>query len=270
MISGTTRIYAIIGDPIGHVRTPIRFNEYFAAEGIDAVCVALHVPRDRAETCLAGLKAMPNLDGLVVTAPHKAAVLPFCDSLTAMARLAGAVNVVRRDAGGLFAGTLLDGYGFLAGLRTGGHDPAQKSVFIQGAGGAASAIGFALAEAGARALRFRNRSDLRAAELAHRISAAFPHCDATAGPPGDADIAVNATPVGLETDDPLPFDVAELKPGALVAEVLMQPAITRLLETARARGHAVHGGRPMLDHQVSLMFDFLKPGARMRNQEQAG
>ena len=257
-ISGTTRIYAILGDPIGHVRTPISFNAYFAERGRDAICIPLQIPAEAFDTCLAGLKAMPNLDGLVVTAPHKAAVMRFCDTVEPGARLVGAVNTIRRTHDGGFAGAMLDGHGFVTGLQRQGHKVRGKSVFIVGAGGAASAIGFALAEAGAREVRFRNRTASRAMELAARIAAAFPHCATSVDTmPRHAEIAVNATPLGLQPGDPLPMELASLQPGTLVAEVIMKPAVTPLLVAAAAAGFATHVGQHMLDNQLDLMFDFL-------------
>ena len=165
-ISGTTRIYAILGDPISHVRTPTSFNARFAEHGRDAICIPLQIPAASFDTCLAGLKAMPNLDGLVVTAPHKTAVMRFCDgdrTGRAVGRRGQHHTPGCRMAGS--RGTMLDGYGFVTGLQRQGHDVRGKSVFIQGAGGAASAIGFALAEAGAREIRFRNRTLARAEGL---------------------------------------------------------------------------------------------------------
>ena len=257
MISGSTRLYAIIGDPIGHVRTPNRFNERFAADKTDAVCVAMHVPAHAFNSCLLGLKAMPNLDGLVVTAPHKAAIMRFCDVVDTGARRAGAVNVVRRLPDGRYSGTLLDGTGFVSGLRSQGHEPAGQRVFMQGAGGAASAIGLALAEAGAAEIAIRNRSGERAGVLAKRIAEAFPGCRTrVVEQPGSETIAINATPLGLAAADDLPFDPAALKPGTIVAEVLMKPPVTRLLEVALARGLAIHEGAHMLDQQIALMFRF--------------
>jgi shikimate dehydrogenase len=270
MITGTTRLYAIIGDPIAHVRTPIRFNERFKALGINAVCVPLLVPSADFDVCLAGLKAMPTLAGFIVTAPHKIPVMRYCDTIEPGARLVGAVNTVKRLPDGRYAGTMLDGHGFVAGLRAHGHDPAGRSVFIQGSGGAASAIGFSLAAAGVAEIRFRNRSVAHAEALAARVAAAFPACRAYhVDSPGDADIALNATPLGLEPDDPLPFDVTALRPDALVAEVLMQPATTRLLQEAQSRGHVIHGGRHMLDYQLDLMFEFLMPNPEVPMQDHA-
>ena len=81
MITGTTRLYAIIGDPIAHVRTPMAFNDYFSARSIDAVCLPIHIGRDDLPRGWAGLKSMLNLDGFIVTAPHKAESAQLCDRL---------------------------------------------------------------------------------------------------------------------------------------------------------------------------------------------
>ena len=258
MISGTTRLYAIIGDPITHVRTPTSFNERFAARGIDAVCVPLQVPVETFDTCLAGLKALPNLDGLIVTAPHKASVMAFCDVIEPGAQRVGAVNTIRRLADGRYGGTILDGYGFVEGLRHRGHEPRGKSVFIVGAGGAASAIAFALVEAGVRDITFRDRTPARALDLAARVAAAPGGCRADVGRPArEFDIVLNATPLGLEPDDPLPARIDELRPGTLVADVIMKPATTAFLADAKAAGFAIHHGQNMLDQQLDLMFAFL-------------
>ena len=71
MITGTTRLYAIIGDPVAHVRTPMVFNDYFDANGIDAICVAIHIDRNDLAKGWAGLKAIRNLDGFIVEARQK-------------------------------------------------------------------------------------------------------------------------------------------------------------------------------------------------------
>ncbi len=259
VINGATRLYAIIGDPIDHVRVPTRFNERFAAAGRNAVCVPVQLPRAGFAAGMAGLKALANLDGFIVTAPHKAAMPRYCDVIEPGAQRVGAVNAVRRLADGRYAGTMLDGLGFVAGLRAQGHEPRGCRVFVMGAGGAAAAIGFALAEAGARAIRFGNRTPAHAAALAARIAEAFPACAVAAGPaaPDDVDIAVNATSLGLLPGDALPFDPAALRPGALVADVLMYPVPTALIAAADRAGFATHAGRHMLEGQLGLMADFL-------------
>ena len=82
MITGTTRLYAIIGDPIAHVRTPMAFNDYFLERNIDAVCLPVHIGRDDLPKGWAGLKSIANLDGFIVTAPHKQESARLCDNLS--------------------------------------------------------------------------------------------------------------------------------------------------------------------------------------------
>jgi shikimate dehydrogenase len=258
MISGTTRLYAIIGDPITHVRVPMVFNAYFAEHGIDACCFPIETKEGRLDEAWRGLKAMANLDGFIVTMPHKAGAKRLSDRLAGDAGHVGVVNTVRRETDGSFTGTLLDGYGFVAGLRAKGHAPEGKRVYIAGAGGAGQALAFALAGSGAAAITVHNRGREKAADLVARLRAAYPHIEATPG--GDDasghDIAVNATALGMRAADPLPFRVESVAPSTLVAEVVMAMETTPLLAAARERGCEVHPGRHMLDGQLEMMMDF--------------
>ncbi len=258
MILGTTRLYAIIGDPIEHVRTPMAFNAHFEAHGIDAVCLPIHVGRDDLDRGWAGLNAIRNLDGFIVTSPHKAGALRLADAAAGDAALAGAVNTVRREPDGRYTGTLLDGLGFVAGLRRHGHEPAGRSVYISGAGGAGNAVAFALARAGAAAITVHNRTRSKAGDLAARLASAWPDCRVALGTadPSGHDMAVNATSLGLQPGDALSFDLDAASPGTLVAEVVMKPDTTALLERAAARGHPVHRGIHMLEGQLSEMMAF--------------
>jgi shikimate dehydrogenase len=257
-ITGKARLYAIVGDPIAHVRVPAVFNARFAEQGTDAACVPLHVTAAGLVTAIGGLRALQNLDGFVVTAPHKHTMVALCDEVIGEGRLVGAVNAVRHEGGGRLVGDLFDGQGFVAGLRAAGHAPQGKRAFVAGAGGAASAVSFALARAGVAAITIHNRTAPRAEALARKLQAAYPSCDVRAGAadPAGHDLAVNATSVGLEPGDPLPFEVSALGHATVVAEVLMKPEKTPLLVAAERRGCPIHLGRHMLDRQVDLMFEF--------------
>jgi len=258
MITGTTRLYAIIGDPVAHVRTPMAFNDYFAASGIDAACVAIHIGRDDLAVGWPGLKSMRNLDGFIVTAPYKAEAAALCDSLEGDGAHTKVVNTVRRDPDGRYAGTLLDGSGFVNGLKKSGYDPQGKTIYMAGAGGAATALAFALAGAGVAALTIHNRTMLKAVSLVERVGATFPRCKVRLGT-ADAsghEIVVNATSLGLKPDDPFSFDMTSADRSALFAEVVMKPEFTPLLVTAEKRGHRVHSGIHMLNGQLDMMMAF--------------
>jgi len=262
MIQGTTRLYAIIGDPIEHVRTPQVFNAYFAEKGIDAVCVAIHIPADLIAEGLTGLRAIANLDGFIVTAPYKAEVAGMLDALSGDAEVVGAVNTVRRRADGVLEGTMLDGRGFVAGLQACGHTIAGKRVFLVGAGGAASAIACSLAVNNVAEIAIANRTPGRAEALAGRLALVFPEVTFRTDvlDPAGCDIAINATPLGLQPEDPLPFNPAGLAESTLVAEVIMKPRTTRLLDAAAARGLNTHEGIHMLENQKDLMMSFFGLG----------
>jgi shikimate dehydrogenase len=257
MITGTTRLYAIIGDPIAHVRTPMAFNDYFSARNIDAVCLPVHIGRDDLPKGWAGLKSIANLDGFIVTAPHKAESARLCDSLEGVHTKV--VNTVRREPDGSFSGTLLDGRGFVSGLIKQGHQVSGQRFYVAGAGGAGTALAYALADAGVAALTIHNRTRSKAEKLVADVGAAFPGIDVRVGN-ADASghsVVVNATSLGLKPDDGHSFNLTSAHPSALVAEVVMKPDMTPLLIAAEKRGHAIHFGIHMLNSQLDLMMQFL-------------
>jgi shikimate dehydrogenase len=259
MITGTTRLYAIIGDPVAHVRTPMAFNDYFAARNIDAVCLPVHIGRNDLPRGWAGLQSIVNLDGFIVTAPHKAESARLCDRLEGDGVHTKVVNAVRREPDGSFSGTLLDGRGFVSGLIKQGHQISGRRIYMAGAGGAGTALAYALADAGAGALTIHNRTRSKAEKLVADVGEAYPAIEVRVGT-ADAsrhDIVVNATSLGLQPDDGHSFNLASADPSALVAEVVMKPDMTPLLIAAERRGHAIHFGIHMLNSQLDLMMQFL-------------
>lgn len=258
-ITGRTRFLAIVADPIHQVKTPQRINALLRAHGIDAVMVPLHVGETDLPALMAALRGMQNFDGCVITVPHKTRALDLCDEASEAARRIGAVNVVHRTPEGRLRGGMLDGIGFVDGLRGADIDPAGRSVYIASAGGAASAIAFALADAGVERLTVANRSTERAAALMARLQQVHPRVRATLGgtDPAGHDLVVNATSLGLRPGDALPLDVSRLEADQIVAEIIMDPAETALLRAARARGCRVHEGAPMLASQIRHMAAFM-------------
>lgn len=258
MITGHTKTLAILADPVTHVRTPQALNARFEAKGIDAVVVPLEVPAAALETVLKGLSACRNFAGFLVTVPHKTTVPAYCDVLSARAEAAQSVNIVRCENDGRLYGDIIDGVGFVRGLEQAGVTLAGKSVFLAGAGGAASAIAFALAEQGIAKLTISNRSQDKAQALAERLSSYFQNVQLVAGSdPAGHGIAINGTSLGLKPGHVLPFNPEHLDPGTLVAEVIMQPEITPLLEAASSCGLAIHKGHHMLEGQLEEMVRFV-------------
>lgn len=258
-ITGTTKLIGILADPIHHVKTPQRMNEHLSTVGYDGVLVPMHTKPAHLTATVNGLRSLENLLGVIVTVPHKTAVLALCDDASEATRLIGAANVVRREADGRLVATMLDGEGFVRGLKDAGRAIKGKSAYLAGAGGAANAIGFALVQAGVSQLTIANRTTARAQDLLERIKSLYPDAVVRVGTadPSGHDLVVNATSLGLAEGDPLPLDTSKLEPTQLVCEIIMQPADTALLKAAQAKGCAIHYGAPMLAGQIALMAEFL-------------
>ncbi|MXQ10596.1 shikimate dehydrogenase family protein [Microvirga makkahensis] len=259
-ITGRTAIWGILADPIHHVKTPQALNSLMQERGVDGVLIPFHVGADDLTALVSGLKAMRNLKGFVVTVPHKTAIVDLCDDVSKQARAIGAVNTVRREADGRLVGEMLDGAGFVAGLRENGIEPRGRRIYLAGAGGAANAIAFALAEAGVSLLTIANRTLSKSEDLRQRLAENHPSVpvEIGTGDPSGHEIVVNATSLGLKEGDPLPLDVTRLTPDQTVAEIIMQPEVTALMAAARERGCRTHPGRPMLACQLELMAEFME------------
>ncbi len=264
-ISGLTRFVGIVADPIGHVMAPGLLNALYASRGADVVMVPMHVRPEQLGQVVQGLRGIASFDGFVATIPHKTAMPALCDALTPEARQAGAVNIVRRTPEGRMIGGLLDGLGFVAGLRASGIEPRGLGAYVAGAGGAGSAIAWALAAAGVTRLTLANRTAQRAQALAQRIAARHPALQLAVGSadPSGHELVVNGTSLGMQPGDPLPLDATRLEPAQIVAEIIMKPAETALMAAARARGCRVQPGLPMLSAQVALMAEFMGGAASL-------
>lgn len=257
-IAGDTRLFVIVGDPIAQARSPAVFNRLFAEMGANAVLVPMHVPAAQLGTAIAGLKAIANLDGIVVTVPHKVPLVKAVDELGPMAARIGAINCMRRASDGRWVGEMYDGAGFVAGLQRQGLPPAGWRVFQAGCGGAGKAVAHALASAGVTALDLVDVEAHRQRELVAELRASYPGVEVCQGRQPDAghDLLVNATPCGMAEADALPFDFAAAKKTAVVADLIMKPERTRLLQLAETRGHPIHLGRHLLESQASLVARF--------------
>ena len=254
-IAGDTRLFAIIGDPIAQARSPTLFNDLFAERGLRAVLVPMQVPVAQLKAAVAGLKTIVNLDGIVVTVPHKVGVLALLDEVGPTAQRVGAVNCMRRLPDGRWGGEMFDGEGFVVGLRRAGIAAAGLRVFQAGCGGAGKAVAHALAAAGVAALHLVDTQPELTRNLVTALRRDYPALDAREGDaPGPVHhLLVNATPCGMAADDPLPFDLGRASTQAIVADLIMKPEHTRLLETAQARGHRIHLGRHLLESQAALV-----------------
>lgn len=191
--------------------------------------------------------------------PHKQRMLSFVDELHPTARQVGAVNVIRCDEDGRWVGAIFDGLGCVLGMQWGGNDPANKSALLVGAGGAGRAIAFAVASAGARALTIFDVDERRADELAKSVTSAT-GCNTSSGSadPRGFEIVINATPLGMHANDPMPVNPERLIPGSIVVDTINAPAPTPL---CRAADDAVVKG----DHVCGVRLLIAKTRSRIRS-----
>jgi shikimate dehydrogenase len=247
-------VCCIIGWPVEHSLSPAMLNTAFRVAGLDWVYVPLPVAPQDVAAAVAGIRAL-GIAGANVTMPHKRSVIEHLDEVSGEAERIGAVNVIVR-AGDRLIGANTDGAGFLRFLtRTAGVDPSGKRALLLGAGGAARAVGVALADAGASVL-LAARDLERGEEVAEAIGAhvaVVGFADAPAAL-GDADLIVNATPVG-QTETGMPLDGGGIEQRHVVVDLVYAPPSTPLLQAARARGARAYNGLGMLVEQAALAFE---------------
>ncbi len=260
IVDGATRLYGIIGDPIVQVGSPRLYTGRFRAVGRNAILVPLHVLPDRFDETVRGLKALANLDGLVITVPYKARVLSHVDRLMPMGEKVGAINAMRRDADGKWAGDMFDGRGLVRALLKASHPIAGRRVMLIGAGGVGSAIAVALAEAGAAAIALADAQPGKAEALAARVKRLYPECRAVVvAPTGQGhDIIVNASPVGMAAGDGLPAPLGRLDPATVVFDAVVKSEPTPIMRHALSFGCPTLGGYAMMETQVDEAIAFLE------------
>jgi shikimate dehydrogenase len=263
MITGKTRICALIGDPVEHTMSPTMHNAAFKKLGLDYIYLPFKVKPEKLTDAVAGLRAL-NVRGFNVTIPHKVSVIPLLDSLDPLAEKIGAVNTVVNDRGAL-KGYNTDAEGFLRALRGRGIKPGDKDIVVLGAGGASRAISYILAGEGARLTVLNRKLELDWAEdIARLIRKEFNSEVKVAelNPRNlaqvltKADILINATSVGMSpASRSSPVPARFLKRRLVVFDIVYNPIETRLIKAAKVAGARVISGVDMLAWQGALAFE---------------
>ena len=258
MLSGKTILIGHLGYPTEAFKAPMIYNPWFDKQGIDACVVPMGI---RPEDYAASLKAVfrfSNLRGALVTMPHKVVSMGLVDDVTPTARIAGACNAILRRTDGTLLGDQFDGAGFVRGVQRKGLQLTGARALVSGSGGVGSAIAATLAAAGVGALALYDFHAPASEALAGRLREHYPRLVVTTGSndPAGFDLVVNATPLGMKDDDPLPFDIDRIAPGTFVGEVVMKQAITPLLAAAQAKGCATQVGTDMLFEMIPAYLEF--------------
>ena len=257
-LSGATRVIAIVGDPIAQVKSPAGVTQALIERGRNAVVVPMHVAANAFDAFMHGLGVAQNVDGIIATIPHKFAAYRHCTTASEQARILGAANILRRNADGTWHGDMLDGSGFVAALHNAGCVTQGRRALLAGAGGAGSAIGLALIQAGVSELAIHDPDTQRQSDLLQRL-ARVPGAQVRSGSgdPAGFDIIVNASPMGMRSSEPYPIDVTRLKSTMFVGDVITVPEVTPLLEAARQAGCLTTTGVDMFRQVQELMVSFL-------------
>lgn len=251
-VRASSTVTTVIGWPVGHSLSPVIHNAAFDAVGLDWVMVASAVEPGEGPAAMEALRTL-GLAGASVTMPHKSDVVAGLDVVSDAAARLGAVNcVVHRD--GRLEGHNTDGAGFVAALREDtGLDPHGVQCVVVGAGGAARAVVLALAEAGAASVVVVNRDAVRAraaAELGGRVGSV-----GTLDAVREAQLVVNATPVGMGDDLASPIGGELLGAHHVVVDLVYHPLETTLLRLASSAGARCANGLSMLVHQAGAAFE---------------
>jgi shikimate dehydrogenase len=260
-ISGTTRIFPVIGWPVEQVRAPALFNAYFQRHDIDARVIPLKVRPEQYTAAVRVLMAMENVGGIFVSIPHKPMSVQAVDQPSQRALMAGACNAIYKDADGTIMGDLIDGEGFVRAFdrvcRERPYDWATGRALVVGSGGVGCAVAASLAARGIAHVAIYDTRTEQAAALQARLQKAFPEVEIAIGVPRAAgyNLVVNSTPLGMHPDDPMPVSLEGITPDCIVADCGMKIEMTKLLTEAQQRGCLIQKGREMMIEQSPLYLE---------------
>lgn len=257
--SGSSRLFGILGHPIGHSLSPLMHTLAFRHHGLDAVYLPFSVAPEHLSKAVAGAVAL-GMGGFNVTIPHKETILACLDEITDEARVIGAVNTVHvKD--GRAVGHNTDGAGFLLALKSVETPVSELDTCVLGAGGAARALAAALLGAGCPRLVIANRTFTRGERLAAELQSRHPGAEVRSIGMADAAhaahqsrLVVNSTSIGMHKGDDSPLPGGCLGPEHVVYDIVYRPLVTPLLREARAAGATTIGGLDMLIGQGAAAF----------------
>lgn len=265
-VSGKTKITGLFGFPVEHTLSPAMHNAAFNSLGLDICYLPFKVAPEELPNAVRAVRAL-NLIGVNITVPHKEKVIPLLDKVHEEASFIGAVNtIVNND--GVLTGHNTDGRGFISSLTEKGVLIENKEILVIGAGGASRAISYYLSEKASRLSMYdvdKPKAKTLAGDL-NKIRGNVFLLDKLENQ-GKPDIIINATPLGLKKDDPLPLNPDLITPDTVVCDLIYKK--TKLLQEAENRGAITLDGLGMLLWQGVLAFELwtgIKPPVDLMRQ----
>ncbi len=263
MIDAKTKLMGLFGYPLGHSFSPLMHNKLIAKLGLNYVFLPFEIKPGNLAPALESIRALDML-GVNVTIPYKEKVIEHLDGLSPDAQACGAVNLIKNEKGKLI-GYNTDGAGFVAGLKAANIDVAGD-VILLGAGGAARAVAYALAQEGIKSMAIFDLDKSKASNLVNFIT----EKTSTIGSSYDigqenfdklaskAKMIINCTPVGMypHVDESPIVNISQVKE-ALLCDLIYNPLKTKFLAMGEKKGLATMNGLPMLIHQGALTFNIL-------------
>jgi shikimate dehydrogenase len=252
------KLFAVLGDPIGHSMSPVMHNDLFSFYNIDADYLPFQVKEEDLHDAVKGLKAI-GVGGFNVTVPHKSKIIPFLDGVDELAANIGAVNTVVNENGQLI-GYNTDGPGFLQGLYNYLPKIAGQKVIIIGAGGAARAIYLTLAKEKPLVLDIANRTLEKAwgliKDCPYSVSSRACSFDEASESLADYDLVIQTTLIGMSPkiyEQPIPLN--NLRKQTVICDIIYNPLETQFLTEARLKGASIQNGLDMFVYQGALAFE---------------
>lgn len=260
--SVTTKLVILLGNPLGHSVSPPMHNRVFEKLGMDYCYMPVEVSEENLKSVFSGLSKM-NVAGFNVTIPHKINIMQYLDELDPLATIIGAVNTICFKEGKTI-GYNTDGEGFKRSFEEETNISVKgKRFFLLGCGGGARAIAMTLAFHGAENIYLHNRTPAKAESLADEINKKIRPCAKVAGQSlddqrnaiADCDVLINCTSLGMHPhDDVMPIDESLLGSELIVADIVYNPLMTKLLRTAKDKGCTIVPGLGMLIYQGAAAF----------------
>jgi len=241
--------YLVIGNPIKQSLSPKLHNYWFKKNNINAVYDKKQIKEQNIKEIISEIRN-GKIDGINITVPFKQLIIPFVDELSSEAKESQSVNTIFKENNKVL-GHNTDISGFELAIRKKGYNIKDKKVFILGAGGVVPSIILALRKMGAAKIILSNRTESKA----EKIKKTFSDLEIVNwGEIPEFNMIINATSLGLNKDDEIKLNYADIGQNKLFYDVIYNPPLTKFLLNAKKFGHQIENGKMMFIYQAHQSF----------------